>query len=242
MLIYRLLERRIGMGSDGSRLFRRRRFESFLPLVDAVIARNGHCRILDVGGEARYWSGMADLLGNRAVQVTMVNPARSAMEDTRFGYEMGDARDLSRWPDMSFDIVHSNSVIEHVGTWPDMEEMAREVRRLAPCYFVQTPYFWFPLEPHSSTLFFHWLPEPVRLRLVLRKKRGHWSKAQDVETGMALVRSAFLLDRRMMGALFPDANIQCERVGGVIKSLVAVRSGQAPPCQPVAVQRETVLA
>ena len=242
MLMYRLLEQRIGMGSDGSRLFRRRRFQSFLPLVDSVIARNGQCRILDVGGESRYWCGMADLLGDRAVQVTMVNPAHSAMQDPRFRYENGDARDLSRWPDMSFDIVHSNSVIEHVGTWLDMGDMAREVRRLAPCYFVQTPYFWFPMEPHSSTLFFHWLPEPVRLRLVLRKKRGHWTRAQDVETGMALVHSAFLLDRRMMGALFPDAEIRCERVGGLIKSLVAVRSLQAPLQQPAAAQREAVLA
>ncbi len=242
MLIYRLLEQRVGMNSDGSRLFRRRRFQSFLPLVDSAIARNGQCRILDVGGESRYWDGMADLLGDRAVQVTMVNLAPSAIQDPRFRYESGDARDLSRWPDDSFDIVHSNSVIEHVGTWPDMKDMAREVRRLAPCYYVQTPYFWFPMEPHSSTLFFHWLPEPVRLRLVLRKKRGHWTRAQDVETGMALVHSAFLLDRRMMGALFPDAEIRCERVGGLIKSLVAVRSLQAAPYRPAAAPREAVLA
>ena len=242
MLIYRLMAKRIGMGSDGSRLFRRRRFQAFLELVDAVIARNGTCRILDVGGEARYWMGLADLLGDRAVQVTMVNPARSAVQDDRFRYAAGDARDLSCWPDMSFDIVHSNSVIEHVGLWRDMQDMAREVRRLAPSYFVQTPYFWFPMEPHSSTLFFHWLPEPVRLWLVMRKKRGYWSRAPDVETGMALVHSAVLLDRRMMGALFPDAAIRCERVGGVIKSLVAIRSGQAVSRRHGAPQLEAVLA
>ena len=242
MLIYRLLEKRIGMGSDGSRLFRRRRFAAFLPLVDAVIARTGQCRILDVGGESRYWLAMADLLGDRPVHITMVNPACSSPPDGRFRYECGDARDLSRWPDMSFDVVHSNSVIEHVGTWPDMQDMAREVRRLAPHYFVQTPYFWFPMEPHSSTLFFHWLPEPVRLRLVLRKKRGHWSRAQDVEAGMALVHSAFLLDRAMMEALFPDAEIRCERVGGVTKSLVAVRAGHLPACRAAPARREKMLA
>lgn len=221
-MIYRFAAKWAGMESDGSRLFRRRRFAAFLQLVDAAILRHGQCRILDMGGEARYWEKLGDLIGDRDVQVTMVNPSRSESSDPRFRYVAGDARNLACWPDMSFDVVHSNSVIEHVGMWGDMRAMAREVRRLAPAYFVQTPYFWFPLEPHSSTLFFHWLPEPVRLRLVMRKKRGHWSRAPDVQTGMDLVHSAVLLDRRMMGALFPDAEIQCERVAGLTKSLVAI--------------------
>ena len=226
-LIYRLMAKFVGMGPDGSRLFRRRRFAAFLQLVDAVIEQRGRCRILDVGGETRYWTGLGDLLGGREVEVVMVNPASSEPTDPRFSYAVGDARDLSCWPDMSFDIVHSNSVIEHVGLWSDMKDMAREVRRLAPTFYVQTPYYWFPLEPHSSTLFFHWLPEPVRLWLVMRKKRGYWSKAPDVQTGMALVHSAVLLDKRMMSALFPDAEIQCEHVLGLTKSLVALRRGGA---------------
>jgi hypothetical protein len=115
-------------------------------------------------------------------------------------------------------------VIEHVGSWHDMKAMAQEVRRLAPCYFVQTPYFWFPVEPHNSTLFFHWMPESTRVSLLMRRPRGRWGKAPDVDTAMRQIQSATLLDFRMLATLFPDATIHRERILGLTKSLVAIRT------------------
>jgi predicted SAM-dependent methyltransferase len=57
---------------------------------------------------------------------------------------VGDATDLGTWEDDSFDIVFSNSVIEHLETLEAQAAMAREVRRLAPSYWVQTPTSGFP--------------------------------------------------------------------------------------------------
>src|ERR1700693_501525 len=102
-----------------------------------------------------------------------------------------------------------------------MKRRASEVRRLAPLYFLQTPYFWFPVEPHNRTLFFHWLPEPIRVSMLMRKPRGHWGKAPNVDIAMRQIQSASLLDVRMFGALFPDAIIARERVSWITKSLIA---------------------
>lgn len=207
------------------RAFRRRRFERFVRLVDHVLAHRDGCRILDIGGEPDYWDDVADILEGRRWRVTFVNLTTFSVDETRFTSLAGDACDLSALEDMSFDVVHSNSVIEHVGRWSDMQAMAREVRRLAPIYFVQTPYFWFPIEPHCATAFFHWMPELVRLSMLMRRPRGHWGKAPDVDTAMGQIHSNVLLDYRMLTTLFPDATIYRERFLGLTKSLIAVRKG-----------------
>jgi hypothetical protein len=207
----------------GGSSFRRRRFGLFVRLIDHVLARRENCRILDIGGEPSYWSNLADMLEGRQWQVTLVNLSTFAVEDARLASVAGDARDLHTFDDMSFDVVHSNSVIEHVGRWSDMEAMANEVRRLAPNYFVQTPYFWFPVEPHCATAFFHWVPESIRLSMLMRRPRGHWGQAPNVTTAMRQIHSNTLLDLRMFGTLFPDATIHRERYLGFTKSLIAVR-------------------
>ena len=217
---------RATMREAAGRAFRKRRFMLFLPLLDQVLANQDSCRILDIGGELDYWTNVEGMLGERRIHVTLLNLAPFAVSDARFAFVTGDARDLGQFADMSFDVVHSNSVIEHVGRWEDMGAMTREVRRLAPIYFVQTPYFWFPIEPHNSTAFFHWMPEPVRVSMLMRKPRGHWGKAPDVDTAMRQIQSAVLLDFPMLLTLFPDATIKRERVLGMTKSLIAIRENR----------------
>jgi len=204
-------------------LFRRRRMQLFISLVDQVLTRQAICRILDLGGVPEYWEVMADLLGSRQRHITIVNRSAFTVPSDYFTSIAGDARHLPLLPDMSFDLVHSNSVIEHVGRWNDMKAMAGEVRRLAPGYFLQTPYFWFPIEPHCSTAFFHWMPESIRVTMLMRRHRGAWGKAPDIDTAMSQIQSAILLDVRMMRTLFPDAAIHRERIFGLTKSLIAIR-------------------
>lgn len=211
--------------------FRRRRDNL---LRELILARrcgvSGTFRILDLGGTADYWRRVGfEWLEANDVDITCVNYiatefGASERESSRLRCIVGDATAMTDHADQSFDFVHSNSVIEHVGRWPQMRAFANEVRRLAPAYYVQTPYFWFFFDPHFHRVpFYHWLPESLRLKLLRRFQVG-WSKAQpDVDRAMSLVLSNVLLDLSQFRALFPDAEHRFERIALLPKSLIAIR-------------------
>jgi 2-polyprenyl-3-methyl-5-hydroxy-6-metoxy-1,4-benzoquinol methylase len=116
--------------------------------------------------------------------------------------------------DSEFDVAFSNSVIEHVP--PELQQaFASEIRRVARRYFVQTPNKWFPIEPHYQLPLFQFLPYSARRALNRRftlgwQPKGYWEEIT-------------LLSARDLRRLFPDAEIQRERVLGLTKSLMAVR-------------------
>ena len=204
--------------------FRAARRRRVVELIEATHAAAGQCRILDVGGRPEYWQPFdRAMLARCGVHITLVNFETFTVDDPLFTAIEGDACDLAQWPDGSFDLVHSNSVVEHVGDWPRMEAFAREVRRLAPRYYVQTPYFWFPVEPHFSAPFFHWRSEQARARLLMKRSHGFSEKAPDIGAAMRDVQHARLLDKGQFSFLFPDADYPHERVAGLTKSLIAVR-------------------
>jgi hypothetical protein len=206
---------------------RRRRIGPLLELVAEARRRHGEVRILDLGGTRAYWTILpAEVLAAGPLRVTLVNlpGAELPADDERFTHVAADACELGgRFPDGSFHIVHSNSVIEHVGDWQRMRAFAREVRRLAPAYFVQTPNFWFPVEPHFMAPLFHWLPEPTRVAIVRHLGLGHRERQPDVGRAVAEVQSVRLLSRPMFAHLFPDARLVVERMLGLPKSLIAIR-------------------
>lgn len=210
--------------------FRTRRDAVLRAFIEQRIAgRSAPFRILDLGGTADYWRrvGFAWLDRNN-ITVTCVNHVATefgAAADPRLLQSIvGDGCDMAGHADMSYDLVHSNSVIEHVGRWPDMRRFANEVRRLAPAYYVQTPYFWFPVDPHFHRVpMFHWLPESVRLKLLRRFRIGYSGPATSVDGAMAQVMSNIMLDRTQFRSLFPDARHSFERLAGLPKSMIAMR-------------------
>lgn len=205
--------------------FRRARARHIVGLIQAVFAERGACRIVDLGGRPDYWSVVdRAVLEACRVRITTVNLENQApTDDPLFDQRTGDALALDA-EDGAFDIAHSNSVIEHVGDWDRMERFAAETRRLAPRYYVQTPYFWFPVEPHFSAPFFHWAPESTRARWLMRRDHGFMRRTDDLGEAMRAVQHARLLDKAMMRQLFPDARLEEEKVAGLTKSLMAVRA------------------
>jgi Methyltransferase domain len=209
--------------SIGSK-FRRRRSAPLAELIDKVVAAKGSCTILDLGGTERYWNILgAEFLASRNCEVVLLNQrAAMARRTGPFRHLQGDACAVDA-ADGAFDIVHSNSVIEHVGRWSRTQAFAAEARRLAPNYFVQTPNFWFPWEPHFGVPFFQMLAAPIQVSLLMRRGRGFFPRCATVASAVECAESVRLLDVRMLSALFPDARIIRERFLGMTKSFIALR-------------------
>lgn len=217
-----------GYRKAASSSFRLARFSLFVDLINSIPMMDRPVRILDVGGVEAYWNDKRRLIA-RPVEITLINLDGEPSTKSGFVSLQGNACFMPELADNSFDVVHSNSVIEHVGQWSSMMAMAEEIRRIAPSYFVQTPYFWFPIEPHARTPFLHWLPESLKFRLVMARKCGpYWSKAATVDEAMRTIQSSQLIDKRMFAALFPDATIVPEKVLGITKSLMAIRNYSSP--------------
>ena len=210
--------------SPGNR-FRRARLGLLDGLIRATVARRGKCTILDIGGTRAFWRTWQELIDWRVVSITCLNLRGSGEQGEAGPVRMrhGDARAMPEFADKSFDICFSNSVIEHVGLWRDMAAMAAEIRRIAPAYMVQTPNYWFPIEPHARTPFLHWLPEPLACRVVMARRCGFWARQSTVDGAMRTVQSARLIGPGQMAALFPDAKIRRERFCALTKSLIALR-------------------
>lgn len=206
-----------GSGSSLATRMRRARFSLFLSLLQSV---RGHLEILDIGGTQAFWSLMMGGDPGDA-RVTLLNIEDQPVVSDKFASAVGDARSMPRFGTKSFDVVFSNSVIEHVGSYSDQRRMANEVMRVGRRYFVQTPNKRFPLEPHFLFPWFQYLPSRLRAQMVHRFDVGWYKRIPDLEAARAEVDSIRLLTRGEFSALFPGASIHVERLGGLAKSFVA---------------------
>jgi hypothetical protein len=177
-------------------------------------------RVLDVGGTPSVW-------GLLPVQprVTILNLPRAAPDRSGFDLVFASGCELP-FRDRSFDIVFSNSVIEHVGAPAEQQRFAEEIRRVARAYFVQTPNRWFPIEPHMLTPLVHFLPRSWQPSLVRRFTVWQWIERPS-EDRRAFYVEHYLKDIRLlsysdMARLFPEATVVRERWMGWTKSLIAV--------------------
>lgn len=197
-------------------------------LMSCVYEEHGSVNVLDVGGRQTYWMALPEgFLRDKKVTVTILNlPSDLQGEnDSIFKHVVGDACNMPEFVNNEFHIVHSNSVIEHVGNWKKIKEFANEVRRVAPNLFVQTPYFWFPVEPHFMKPLHHWLPRSLRVSMFMRFDMHCQSRAIDLDQAIRRVEDEpYLLDGRMFRHLFPDSKIINEKFFFFTKSMVAYRS------------------
>lgn len=202
------------------RVWRERRHRRFADMM----APSPIERLLDVGGCPGDWHGRGavarhvDCL-NLSPQQPRVTPTGSPVIECL----EGDGRRLP-FGDGSYDLVYSNSVIEHVGDHADQQAFAREILRVGRRVWVQTPAWECPVEPHYLGLFVHWFPASVRWPLIRWTTVIGLTGAAGEEGLRNILATTRLLRKREFAEMFPGCEIWTERLFGIFpKSYVAIR-------------------
>ena len=112
-----------------------KRFEIFRSLIRSLPRP---ISILDVGGTEEYWANM-EFSKEPEVRIVLLNIKKPEVRNQRFENKAGYGRNMQYFRDNEFDIVFSNSTIEHVGTWTDQQKFARETQRVGKIIYIQTP-------------------------------------------------------------------------------------------------------
>lgn len=202
--------------SSISARLRRRRWAVFT----ARFPRLSEMSVVDLGGDARSWQ-TAPVKPRRLV---LLNTFHQPVSEPWMEVVVGDACDLpARLRTHHFDLVYSNSVLEHVGGFARRCAFAETARELGEHLWIQTPYRYFPLEPHWLFPFFQLLPLALRAQVTLHWPIGHWGRLRNFDQAVWWSASVELLAATELAYQFPDAEIKRERVGGLTKSLIAVR-------------------
>ncbi len=185
--------------------------ETFRPSAETTV--------LDVGGTPYNW----EQIGAR-FPVTLLNsePLEADGLGAHYTLVQGSGTRLD-FPDRSFDIAFSNSVIEHVGPLDAQRAFAKELRRVGLQLWVQTPARSFFFEPHLLTPFIHFLPLSWQRRLVRNVTLWGWITRPSRASVDRMLGELRLLDHATFRELFPDCEIRRERFFGFTKAFVAVR-------------------
>lgn len=181
--------------------------------------------MLDVGGYPWFWTSYPQKTKRiDCINLHGVHWDSDAFPDHHIVMNIGDGCDLNHG-DGSYDIVFSNSVIEHVGNWEKQKAFAHEVRRVGKKIWIQTPAYECPIEPHYLALFVHWLPVSFRRKSLRWVSVWGWVGRPDQEKVDETIAFTQLLKKKQVQQLFPDCHILTERLLGVFpKSYIAVRT------------------
>lgn len=176
-------------------------------------------KILDLGGTINFWETM-DFKYFDTVFLTLLNLEKAVVPENygNISSVAGDAADLKQYRDQSFDLVFSNSVIEHVGGFEAQRRMANEMIRTGKHGYLQTPNRYFILEPHYLVPFFQFFPVGFRAFLIRHFQLGNMPKAENNADALELAESVRLLTEKELRMLFPGVRIRKEKIGFMTKS------------------------
>ncbi len=193
-------------------------------LFEQIIKPSAGDVMLDVGGYPWFWTKSPQRAKRiDCVNLHTVNWKPESCPEHRITMQIGDGCALE-YADSDYDILFSNSVIEHVGDWNRQQAFAREARRVGKRLWIQTPAYECPFEPHYLAFFVHWFPISIRRKLLRWFTPWGWMAKPNQEEIDKSINFTQLLTRKQMTQLFPDCQIITERLFVIFpKSYIAIR-------------------
>jgi hypothetical protein len=178
--------------------------------------------VIDLGGTVSSWRRAPV----RPARVTVLSFEPEGADDVDWiDAHHADACDLDdHLAGLRGDLVYSNAVLEHVGGAERRQRFSETVHALADRHWVQTPYRYFPIEPHWLFPGFQFLPVSTRVAIGRRWSLVH-TPNDDYESMMVSVLGVELVGLAEFRHLFPTSEVLKEKVGGLTKSIIAVRRG-----------------
>ncbi|MDQ1029174.1 hypothetical protein QF035_006756 [Streptomyces umbrinus] len=178
-------------------------------------------RVLDLGGTPASWRSA--LVRPAHVVTVNLDPHTARQTEPGITPVVADACNPFLPAPLSaerFDLVYSNSVLAHVGGQYRRQQFTETVHRHGTHHWVQTPYRYFPVEPHWLFPGLQWLPVRARIAVSQHWPFGHVPRAQRAQA-IRHVQEVELLSMIEMRSYFPASRIWIERFAGLPKSLVA---------------------
>lgn len=195
---------------------RRKRFALFKLLIKTLPLP---LKIIDIGGTQEFWETMN--FCEEEVEIWLFNINKINITKPNFRCVVGDARNLNQlFRDKEFDVVFSNSLIEHIVNYDEQCKVAKEIERIGKRYFIQTPNKYFPIEPHFLFPFFQYLPQKIQLWLLTCLGVVWFGKIIDRNRELEILKSIRLLTEKELKEMFPYGTIFKEKILGLTKSFV----------------------
>lgn len=203
-----------------SPMFRRKRMKLFF---DTLAPRMSD-KLLDLGGYPFNWIQYGAIVSRLDVlNLDPIQYSHPEAERCNIRTIHGNACQLTN-EQVDYDIVFSNSVIEHLGSWENQVKFAENARKAGKRLWIQTPARSFPVEPHYICPFIHYFPVSIQRRLIRHfTPWGLMTKPTRSQVDGKILELR-LLSYAEMRTLFPDCRIIKEKFFGVLtKSYIAVR-------------------
>jgi len=175
-------------------------------------------KILDVGGGVQYWSYVKCKPKIKVLNIFETNEHLPP----NVTWTVGDGRKMD-FEDNEFDIVFSNSVIEHLQEGQDQYDLAKEIMRIGKSFFVQTPYKYAVIDSHYMTFLVHWLPRNIQKKILRYTSVWGLVRKPPQTTINHMVNTTNLLDLSEMKRCFPGSRIRKERLLFLTKALIAYK-------------------